>query len=134
MELYFLLIPVIVILLIGLRVVAGDRDRDRIGEYVASQGGRLIGADWEPFGPGWYGDRRDRIYVVRYLDRDGNEHQAHGKTSLWSGVYFTEDRIVRYAERPSADHPPAVSVEALESENRRLREELDRLKRDHGQG
>ena len=52
---------------------------------------------WAPFGPGWFGEKSDRIYAVRYLDAEGNEHEAHAKTSLWTGVYFTEDEVVRRA-------------------------------------
>jgi hypothetical protein len=76
-----------------------------------------------PFGPGWFGEKSDRIYAVRYLDKDGNEHEARCKTSMWTGVYFTQDEIVRHAKRPSDKQ------ESLEEENRRLRDELERLKR-----
>ena len=84
----------------------------------------MLRANWSPFGPGWFGEKSDRIYRVRYLDADGNEHRAHCKTSMWSGVYFTRDEIVKYADRPNE------KAESLEKENRRLREEIERLKRD----
>ena len=53
-----------------------------------------------------------------YLDRDGNEHLAYCKTSMWTGVYMTRDEIVRYGD--AGDR----KVESLADENRRLREEL----------
>jgi hypothetical protein len=112
-----------VIVAIVIRLAAGGLDHQRVRKYVESRGGKVIKADWAPFGPGWFGEKGDRIYAVRYLDRDRNVHQAHCKTSVWSGVYFTDDSIVRYADRN--DHHQT----SLEDENRRLREELERLKR-----
>lgn len=132
MEAFFLLVPLFIGLAIVIRLAAGGLDHDRIREYVESRGGRLIEAGWAPFGPGWFGEKSDRIYAVRYLDRDGNEHEAHCKTGMWTGVYFTEDRIVKCAGRPAA--APAASAEAMEAQNRRLREELERLKRERGEG
>jgi hypothetical protein len=108
---------------IVIRLLAGGLDHDRVREYVESRGGSVVEARWAPFGPGWFGDKHDRIYEVRYLDRDGHEHHAHCKTSLWSGVYFTDDEIVCPAA-PAAEEQTA----SLEAENRRLREELERLK------
>jgi hypothetical protein len=114
----------IIVIGIVIRLMAGGLDHDRVREYIESRGGNVIDAHWAPFGPGWFGERRDRIYEVRYVDGDGNEHLAHCKTSLWSGVYFTEDQIVRRAKDPAGQM--AIS---LEQENRQLREELERLRR-----
>jgi hypothetical protein len=122
----FLLVVLVCVVLLGLRLFAGGLDRGRVKEYVESRGGTLIESSWTPFGRGWFGERGDRIYTIRYVDRDGNEHEAHCKTSMWSGVYLSEDRIVRHAPR-RRDQPGA-----LEAENQRLRAELDRLKRDQG--
>lgn len=119
-------IPVLFVIVIVIRMTAGGMDRQRVKQYIESNGGKFIEANWAPFGPGWFGEKSDRIYAVRYLDRDGNEHEAHCKTSMWTGVYLTEDRIVRGAQRPEA------RAESLEEENRRLKEELERLKRREG--
>jgi hypothetical protein len=123
--LFFLLIPAAIVVALLFRFAAGSMDRDRVRQYVAQRGGEFISADWAPFGPGWFGEKSDRIYQVRYLDQDGNEHEAYAKTSMWTGVYFTEDRIVRYSKRLVDDN----AVDSLEEENRRLRMELERLKR-----
>ncbi len=56
---------------------------------------------WTFFGPGWAGKNEDRIYEIRYLDKDGNQHHAYCKTSGWSGVYFN-----LAAERRSATVEP----------------------------
>jgi hypothetical protein len=112
---------------IAIRVLAGGMDHDRVRQYVQSRGGRVIEANWAPFGKGWFGEKGDRIYKVRFLDRDGNEHRAHCKTSTFSGVYFTEDQIVRYAPAPVDEHAASP-----EEENRRLREEVERLRGEQG--
>lgn len=133
------IIPLFIVIAIVIRLMAGGMDHDRIREYVESRGGRYIDSSWTPFGPGWFGEKSDRIYLVRYVDAEGNEHEAHCKTSMMTGVYFTEDRIVRHAKptgaAPLASSPPApaASVEALEAENRRLREELERVRRERGE-
>jgi hypothetical protein len=122
---FFLIIPAVIALVIGFRLLAGSLDRQRIGEYVEQRGGALLEANWSPFGPGWFGGNKERIYEVRYRDHDGNIHEAFARTSMWTGVYFTEDRIVHYAKPPVDER----EVETLEEENARLRAEIDRLKR-----
>lgn len=126
----FILIPVFIIIAIVIRLAAGGMDHDRIRQYVEERGGTVMDSVWSPFGPGWFGEKSDRIYGVRYLDKDGNEHQAHCKTSLFTGVYFTEDQIVKYAAPNTPGLAPTEN--ALEAENRRLREELERLRRQRG--
>ena len=122
-----IIVLVIVVGIVG-RLLAGGMDHDRVRQYVEARGGRVLDANWAPFGRGWFGEKNDRIYEVRFLDAAGNEHQASCKTSLFSGVYFTEDRIVRHGG-PSPGVPSNnPHVEALEDENRRLREEIERLK------
>jgi hypothetical protein len=126
-EVAFIVIPLVIVLALVIRLAAGGMDHGRLREYVESRGGRLLEARWTPFGPGWFGEKSDRIYSVRYLDADGNEHEAHCKTSMWTGVYFTRDEIVGYAQPMAAATGRPVS--SLEEENRRLREEIERLRR-----
>ena len=112
----------ILALVLLLRLVAGQMDRGRIDEYIQSQGGRVLEQRWTPFGTGWFGDRDMRIYTVRYVDREGNVHDATCKTSMFSGVYFTEDAV-------SGPGPGRGSaMQSLAQENQRLREELERVK------
>ncbi len=113
-------------LAIVIRLFAGEMDGDRVRAYVEERGGRLLASGWAPFGKGWFGEKSDRIYEVRYLDSDGNEHEASCKTSMFTGVYFTEDRIVRYAQRPTQEPQDDSRFTELELENRRLRDELKR--------
>jgi hypothetical protein len=117
-----------IVLSIVIRLLAGGMDGDRVRTYIEQRGGRLLSSGWAPFGKGWFGEQSDRIYEVRYLDRDGNEHEATCKTSLFTGVYFTEDRIVSYGETPRRETRDDARLSVLEDENRRLREELKRTK------
>jgi hypothetical protein len=125
-------VAVVIALAILIRLAAGVFDRSRIADYIHSRGGKVLSCHWWPFGPGWFGEKRDRIYEVTYQDADGNQHRAACKTSLMSGVYFTQDAIIGGSQRridaPQVDR----TVMDLADENRRLRSELERLKRQHG--
>jgi hypothetical protein len=120
-----LVILVVIGIAIAFRLLAGSMDRERIRGYVENRGGKVIEATWAPFGPGWFGGSKERIYQVRYLDHDGNVHEAYARTSMWTGVYFTEDQIIQHGKPPIEEE----KVESLEEENARLRSELERLQR-----
>lgn len=109
-------------LVVTIRLVAGSFDDERVEGYVAQNGWELVDSSWAPFGPGWFGEQDARIHQIVYRDRHGNLHRAHVKTSMLSGVYFTNDQIVEEA-RPSA--PSRESM--LEEENRKLRERIREL-------
>lgn len=109
-----------------MRIVAGGFDGDRIEKEINARGGELISKQWSPFGKGWFGENSDRIYKVSYFDKDRNEHEAYVKTSMFSGVYFTEDKVVRYADGHKEE--PETGEDALVLENERLKAELKKLK------
>ena len=73
-----------------LRVIADRMDRERIREYLEAKGGKVLDITWEPFGPGWFGSESERIYEVTFRMRKGAVLKATCKTSLFSGVYWTE--------------------------------------------
>ena len=98
MAVFFLLFLVVGAALV-IRLFAGSMDGDRIDEYIRSRGGRLLTKEWAPFGRGWFGEKDSRLYRITYEDADGAVHRATCKTSLFSGVYFTEDTIVGRSER-----------------------------------
>jgi hypothetical protein len=107
------------------RVIAGSVDHDRVEEYISDRGGRVIEKYWSPFGKGWFGSEHERIYEVKYEDKDGNIHQATCKTSMLSGVYFTEDKIVQYARNTRT----LDRETELEIENLMLKQQIEDLKR-----
>ncbi len=110
-----------------IRLAAGSFDGNRIEAYIRERGWTLVDKSWDPFGPGWFGEKDSRIYQIVYKDTQGDLHKAHVKTSLLSGVYLTQDEIVQKAEaQPSSSE--TTHLQELEEENRRLKEELNRLK------
>src|SRR4051812_36306269 len=143
-----LLLLIGVVITVLMWVLASSSDRNRIAKYIHERGGRVVSIAWAPFGRGWFGEKNDRIYEVVYYDQEGNQHFASAKTSMWSGVYWTEDRIT-YAKAawyasvspgneagrpvisqiPQTLPPPPVGADGeelmrLREENARLRERL----------
>jgi hypothetical protein len=110
-------------LIVAMRVLADRLDRERIREDVGERGGLVQDITWRPFGRGWFGEKSDRIYEVAWTDAHGAGHVSWCKTSLWTGVYWSENAPPTSGRRDLA---------ALEAENRRLREELERAKRSSG--
>ncbi len=108
-----------VALAIALRLIAGGFDGERVEEYVRAQGWVLVDKSWDPFGPGWFGEKDSRIYQIVYRDQEGHLHRAHVKTSMLSGVYLTGDELVERAAEPTASD--------LAEENARLRERIAEL-------
>lgn len=120
-----LLIPLLIVVAIVVRLAAGSFDGERVERYLQEQGYELIDRSWDPFGPGWFGEKDSRIYQVVYRDREGRTHQAHVKTSMMSGVYLTNDRIVD--EAPT--HPDLTEPD-LDAEKARLRQRLAEIERE----
>jgi hypothetical protein len=121
----------VVVLAIMIRLIAGSMDGDRVERYIRDRGGRLISKQWNPLGRGWFGEKDSRIYNVHYVDAEGNEREATVKTSMMSGVYFTEDRIIRPMRRlDQTPVEPISELERLRAENARLREQLRNKDRD----
>jgi len=106
-----------IVFVVVLRLFAGSLDTERIEQYVRDRGWKLIDRSWDPFGPGWFGEKSDRIYEIIFEDQQGDTHRAHAKTSLFTGVYLTNDRVVKHSAR-QAD---------LESENERLKRRIAEL-------
>lgn len=121
------------VLVLVIRLVAGSFDGERIEAYVREQGWKLVDKSWDPFGPGWFGEKDSRIYQIAYADREGNIHKAHVKTSMMSGVYLTRDVIVQPAgtepRESVGESEPVPSPEDLRRENEDLRRRIAELER-----
>jgi hypothetical protein len=129
---------------IGIWAFSMSLDKNRITDYVQQRGGRIVSISWAPFGNGWFGEKEERIYEVVYYDSAGNQHFATCKTSLWTGVYWTEDRVTHpksgwYDSLAPTNEPrkplirqipqdagerEAEELRRLRAENARLREQL----------
>ena len=75
------------------RFITHGMDRSRIEKYAGEQGWELTSCQWKLFGPGWFGNNKERIYAITYRDGQGRTHSAFAKTSTLAGVYLTEDRV-----------------------------------------
>lgn len=114
-----------VIVAILIRLIAGTIDTERIESYVRNQGWILLDKSWDPFGPGWFGEKDARIYQIVYKDSHGDVHKAHVKTSMFSGVYLTNDQIVEHATREM--RVDTRLIDDLRAENERLRKRIREL-------
>ena len=114
----FTIIIIFVIIAIVIRLCAGSFDAERVERHIKDMGGELVDKSWDPFGPGWFGEKDSRIYEIVYRDRTGSLRRAHVKTSMLSGVYLTNDK-------PADDL--SGSVESVEDEKTRLRRRLEEL-------
>lgn len=85
------LVPAFFLYLLLQRVVTQWLDRRRIVDSLSADGSRLEDLDLALFGPGWFGAQGGRTYTVRFRDRDGREHLRSCRTSLFAGVYFTDE-------------------------------------------
>lgn len=111
-----------ILLAIIFRLIAGGLDGGRVEQYVRERGWELVDRSWDPFGPGWFGEKDSRIYQIVYRDREGNLHQAHVKTSMLSGVYLTNDQLIQIKSSPAPSPQPDLA-----EENRRLRQRIQEL-------
>jgi hypothetical protein len=89
MELFFIALGVLGVVIM-VRLVADQLDRSRIRGYVQERGGEVLEITWAPFGRGWFGEEKARIYRVSHADADGAKHTSICKTRLFGGVYWTE--------------------------------------------
>lgn len=117
-----LILPAVLLLVVVLRVLADRWDRERIRRDVDARGGRVLDITWKPFGRGWFGEKSDRVYLVDWEDAARAAHRSWCKTSMFSGVFWTEDE-------GGAGPARGGELERLREENRRLREELARARR-----
>lgn len=124
MEPVFVIIPMILLVLV-IRLLAGACDGGRVEAYVREQGWDLVEKRWDPFGPGWFGEKNARIYQIVYRDQQGSLHRAHVKTSMLSGVYLTEDRTMKEPLSPVVHR----NSDSLEAENEKLRRRIAELER-----
>lgn len=137
MEILFV-VPFMLLVGLAFRVLAGAMDGDRIDDYARDRGWDVRRKSWRPFGPGWFGEKNARIYEIEYVDREGHRHLAHVKTSMFSGVYITDDEITDDAStddastgdaegEPIRDRGADARVVDLEAENAALRQRLAEL-------
>lgn len=92
------------------RLIADRLDRQRIRDSLGARGCRTLEIHWDPFGPGWFGEKSDRLYEVVYAPPSGGRVVAHCKTSLFSGVYWHDSAGPASASQAAAERDPLVCL------------------------
>lgn len=114
MKKVFVCIVLFTVLIIGILIFQRSTDSRRVEKYVQQQGWELVDRSWDPFGPGWFGEKDSRIYQIVYRDQEGLLHRAHVKTSMLSGVYLTHDQIVEDPESQLAATQSQAALKVAE--------------------
>jgi hypothetical protein len=135
-----------ILVAVGVWMFTQSLDKDRITAYIQDRGGRVVSINWAPFGRGWFGEKEERLYEVVYYDQAGQQHFATAKTSMFTGVFWTEDRVTHAKAgwydslspgnergKPLIRQLPQTAEGAEADELRRLREENARLREQLGQ-
>jgi hypothetical protein len=83
---------------------------------------------WKLFGKGWVSESGkegggNRIYKLTYKDTYGNLKQAWSKTAMLSGVFITDENIIKQAKVDGQIISDAEKVALLEDELRKLKAE-----------
>lgn len=128
------IIIILIFVFIAFLAFRKSLDKDNVKLWVESKGGRLISKEWTPFGSGWAGESRERLYTIIYIDRLGNRRKAEIKTSYGTGVYVRKDEIISPSNKSvnsnnSSPFSQKKENKNLAEENRLLKEELDKLKK-----
>lgn len=106
----------------AVRLVAGFLDKQRIEAEIVEKGGEVHSIRWTPFAKGWLGSKNERLYQAFWTDSSGVRHSATVKTAMLAGNYFA-DSSSSSSPKNSADRQAD-----LQTENQRLRQEVDRLR------
>jgi hypothetical protein len=87
---FWALALILLVVGVGARLVADRWDRERIRDYFLRQGQTTGAITWEPFARWWTRDI-DRTYTVTVLSPDGATRVVSCRTSLFGGVYVSEE-------------------------------------------
>jgi hypothetical protein len=85
-----LMIALAIALVIAVRVLLHFVDKARIMSAAQRKGWREIEVSWCPFAPGWFFEKGERHYSVRYRDEYGSYRERYVKTGLLTGVYWRD--------------------------------------------
>jgi hypothetical protein len=107
---------------IGFWIFSRSGNSERIKTYIEDRGGEVLFDDWQPFGKGWFGESGESIYKIKYRDVDGDIHECWAKTSLFTGVYLSDDRIIEYSRAEDE------LIAKLREENSFLKAEIAKLR------
>lgn len=104
-------------------------DRARVSDYLTLRGCRFIDMEATDELPFPFSEAPERDYRLVYEDRAGNAHDVFCRTSMSTGVFFTDDRLQRATQLASQSMSPSDDWTNLREENQRLRGEVERLRR-----
>ena len=122
-----------VVLVIGIRIVAGILDKQRLESEISAKGGQVESIRWTPFAKGWLGSKNERLYEVKWTDSSEVQHRATAKTAMLAGNSFADSETTGQGAGHDSRHKGAdllAENQRLKRENEQLRRDLDQLRED----
>ncbi len=111
------IVPGILILLaiIAGRIVLARIDAQRIASYISQEGGNILNTRWTPFVSHVKAKMAERLYRVRFLDRNCHEHLATFKSGGKKRIFVAHDEIVRRSKRWTPEEALAQGMKKPQS-------------------
>ncbi len=102
---YTLLVALMIPAMVLIWILIARKDEKRIANYISENGGNILHSKWTPFESQMKKRIAERLYQVRFLDRNCHEHLATFKSGGEHGVFIAHDEIVRRSRRWDPDDP-----------------------------
>jgi hypothetical protein len=121
-----LLFIIVVPLVVSIWLLVTHLDKERVSAYLSERGNRVMSIRWRLFGRGWISEASkdgggNRIYEVEYEDLYGAKHHVWVKTAMLSGVFLSEDEVLKQRTGHTHELTPEQKIAYLEEELRRTR-------------
>lgn len=103
---------------------AGERDKQRIRQYIEQGGWMFVGITYEKFEV-W----SENIYKAWFLDKDDQLHEALFIANFFmKAVFISEEKIIRY-EKKAEKNVSLPLTTPLDHEMKLLREKVQNLEK-----
>ena len=90
-----ILLSIFVIVALLFPLWLSSRDEKRIRKEIELKGGKLISKETVIYPSSLFYGKRGKVYKVRYLDSKGIEHIATCRGSIFPGIFWVDDVLLK---------------------------------------